>query len=480
MSFEELKEEFIKIKKEELDYIKKILEIRSKRLLSEYERLEIYRTIIKYQNKLDELVKEIFLEFRNDKKSKLYQKDNSEVIIEIDLDKKIIGLLSNYSDYSKEKTLKSLGINQENYKYEFTIHNIYYKYHELINLENIHLILGNQPFMDKHFYCYTGSISVDNAYDTDNVYNEVGYYAQYKNLFYNIKLIYGETQESLEKKKIEFEKDSAILNKKKYVNSYEVIKVFREELLNSENKSVNECVNKTKRRIIKLNYIRSPEYKEKELLNKINRLYKQVKGTMIKEEILYSGKFLKLFKETYELPNKKIVEKEKIERNKGKKAVIVVAITEDKFIITFQNRIKDKILAEFPSGYIEDNETILEAANRELKEETGYISDNLFILDKAYPTPGLDDNSYIYIVLANNCKKVEEVKEIGTELVKYGLFTIEELEYLINNNIMNGAMNKLAYYNLMSRICNKRDLYKPKEDIEFIKQNNKIKFMHYK
>ena len=480
MNFEILKEKFMKIKKEELDYIKNILEIRSKRLLSEYERLEIYRTIIKYQNKLDELVKEIFLDFRNNKTSKLYQKDKSEVIIEIDLDKKIIGLLSNYSDYSKEKTLKSLGINQENYKYEFTIHNIYYKYHELINLENIHLILGNQPFMDKHFYCYTGNISIDNVYDTDDDYNEVGYYAQYKNLFYNIKLIYGETQESLEKKQIEFEKNSAILNEKKYVNSYEVINVFREELLNSENKSVNECVNKTKRRIIKLNYIRSPEYKEKELLNKINKLYKQVKGTMIKEEILYSGKFLKLFKETYELPNKKIVEKEKIERNKGKKAVIVIAVTEDKFIITFQNRVKDKILAEFPSGYIEENETILEAANRELKEETGYISDDLFILDEAYPTPGLDDNSYIYIVLANNSKKEEEVKEIGTELVKYGLFTIEELEYLINNNIMNGAMNKLAYYNLMSRICNKRDLYKPREDIEFIKQNNKIKFMHYK
>ena len=51
MNFEILKEKFIKLKKEELDYIKNILEIRSKRLLSEYERLEIYRTIIKYQNK---------------------------------------------------------------------------------------------------------------------------------------------------------------------------------------------------------------------------------------------------------------------------------------------------------------------------------------------------------------------------------------------------------------------------------------------
>ena len=204
MSFEELKEEFIKIKKEEFDYIKKILEIRKKRLLSEYERLEIYRTIIKYQKKLDELVKEIFLYYRDNKKSKLYQKDNSEVIIEIDLDKKIIELLSNYSDYSKEKTLEILGINQENYKYQFTIHNILYKYHVLIDLENIHLILGNQPFMDKPFYCYSESFSIDNEYDTTNFYDKVGYYAQYANLFYNIKLIYEKKQESLKKKKIEF------------------------------------------------------------------------------------------------------------------------------------------------------------------------------------------------------------------------------------------------------------------------------------
>ena len=33
-------------------------------------------------------------------------------------------------------------------------------------------------------------------------------------------------------------------------------------------------------------------------------------------------------------------------------------------------------------------------------------------------------------------------------------FSKEELEYLINNNIMNGCMNKLAYYNLVQK-CKK-------------------------
>lgn len=44
----------------------------------------------------------------------------------------------------------------------------------------------------------------------------------------------------------------------------------------------------------------------------------------------------------------------------------------------------------------------------------------------------------------------------GTELIDYGLFSEKELEYLINKNIINGAMNKLAYYNLINNVddCN--------------------------
>lgn len=148
--------------------------------------------------------------------------------------------------------------------------------------------------------------------------------------------------------------------------------------------------------------------------------------------------------------------KEKIIKNAGKDSVIVIAITQDKeYIITIQNRINDKLIAEFPSGYIENNEDPIEAAKRELKEETGYISDDLFLVDEAYTSPGTD-NSKTYIVIANNCIKTNEKNITGTELIDYGLFSEKELEYLINKNIINGAMNKLAYYNLINNVddCN--------------------------
>ena len=76
-----------------------------------------------------------------------------------------------------------------------------------------------------------------------------------------------------------------------------------------------------------------------------------------------------------------------------------MTITKEKeFIITIQNRINNKLIAEFPSGYIEDNEDPVDSAKRELKEETGYLSDDLFIVDEAYTSPGID-NSKTYIVM---------------------------------------------------------------------------------
>ena len=74
-----------------------------------------------------------------------------------------------------------------------------------------------------------------------------------------------------------------------------------------------------------------------------------------------------MLRETYKLPNGKVVNKEKIVKNNGKDSVIVIAINQDKeYIITFQNRIKDKLIAEFPAGYIEDGEDVIDDAKREL------------------------------------------------------------------------------------------------------------------
>ena len=257
------------------------------------------------------------------------------------------------------------------------------------------------------------------------------------------------------KKEVEnFEKNKVIIRNKKYVDIDEAKRICREELLNFNNKSIEDLVNEINRRIEEYNYVHSPEYKEKLLLDRINELYYKVKGKYINKEVLYTGKFLEIIKEVYDLPNGKRVEKEKIIKNKGKNSVIIIPQVHSNnihpdYILAFQTRVNNKVLAEFPSGYIEDNEDIANASKRELLEETGYTSTDITILDCAYTSPGID-NSRTYIVLADNCKKVGSPTGKGTELLNFGIFTRNELDYLVNANIMNGAMNKLAYYKLVT------------------------------
>lgn len=276
-------------------------------------------------------------------------------------------------------------------------------------------------------------------------YIEAIYYSPYK-WSYSIRISKKEMKS--------FEENKIIIKNKKYVDIDEAKKICREELENSNNKSEEDLVNRINIRIEKYNFIHSPKYREKLLLDRINELYSKVNGMYINGEILYNGKFLEMIKETYKLPNNKVVEKEKIVKNKGKNSVIIIPQVysnniHNDYILTFQSRINNQVLAEFPAGYIEENETPLEAAKRELLEETGYTSNNMVVLDEAYTSPGID-NSKTYIVLAENCKKMDNPTGKGTELVNYGIFTRHELDYLVDSNIMNGAMNKLAYCKLVT------------------------------
>lgn len=438
MNYEYLKKEFIKLKKEELIYIDNISKVSSNKILPEYEKLEFYRGLNNYITKLDDLI---------DKLGKAATEDDTlkgnfeNLFIEFDLDKNYLSSLK----YNRDYVLACLGINIDTLKFKISLYNLAENHRNI----DLHLILNNQELIEKPIYIL--------KYYYDSTEDGMPFLEPIFGVYKNID---NEYEVTIPEKVIkDFEDNNIIIHSTEHLSFLCVKNIFIKELLNKKNKTLNDCIIKTQKRVNELNYINSPEYKEKLLLDKINNLYKAVKGKFIKKELLYSGNFLSVLRETYKLPNKKIVKKEKVIKNDGKNSVIVIAITKDrKYIITFQNRIKDTTIAEFPAGYIENNEEPIEAAKRELLEETGYITDDLFIVDEAYTSPGID-NSITYIVIANNCSKTNKKSSNGTELVNYGLFTEFELNYLIIKNIMNGAMNKLAYYNLINNTINFNTTY---------------------
>ena len=435
MDIEKLKKEFIKLKSEELEYLDNIAKLGYQKTFSQEEKLNIYRKLKFYENenaRFYKLLSDILYESK--------EKNMDKVFIEIKLKDDFFNKVSDIFNRHRYLILRRYNINLETNSYILTIKDIIDERYTKYRYEDFDYLFNNQELFEKPIYIFT---YYDDHSDEYFLFDfTTGIYSDF---------VYGDRKEISVKEMENFEKGKIIMRVTSCVDELEVRTIFREELLNENNKTLEDCANSTIIRVNKLNYLRSPEYKEKMLLEKITNLYEKVKGKLTKEEILYSGDFINLIKEIYSLPNNKTITREKIVKNGGKDSVIIVATDSNgNYILTFQTRINDKIIAEFPSGYIENGEDVIETAKRELKEETGYVSDNVTLLDESYYSVGID-NSVCCIVRMKNCVKAFNVNP--NENLTYGIFTEEELKYLLNNNIMCGSLNKLAYYSLQNNGC---------------------------
>ena len=441
MDIEKLKKEFIKLKSGELEYLDNIAKLGYQKTFSQEEKLNIYRKLKFYENenaRFYKLLSDILYESK--------EKNMDKVLIEIKLKDDFFNNVSDIFNRHRYLILRRYNINLENNSYILTVKDIIDGNYTKYRYSDFDYLFNKQELFEKPIYIF---LYYDDHSDECLLPSDWNLFDYSTGIY--IDFVYGDKKEISIKKMENFEKGKIIMRITPYVDELEVRTIFREELLNENNKTLEDCANSAMIRVNKLNYLRSSEYKEKMLLEKITNIYEKVKGKLTKEEILYSGDFINLIKEVYSLSNNKTITREKIVKNGGKDSVIIVATDSNgNYILTFQTRINDKIIAEFPSGYIEDGEDVIEPAKRELKEETGYVSDNVTILDNSYYSVGID-NSICYVVRIKNSIKAFNVN--SNENLTYGIFTEEELKYLLNNNIMCDTINKLAYYSLQNNGC---------------------------
>ena len=126
-------------------------------------------------------------------------------------------------------------------------------------------------------------------------------------------------------------------------------------------------------------------------------------------------------------------------------AVMIAPMIGNEFLVTIEPRVftEKGVAVSFPAGYIEQGEEPIDAAKRELREETGCISDKFIHLDSFYQDEGVS-SAYNHTFLALNVKKEYEQNLDENEIIKYMTFTYDELLEIEKMGYLSGSNTKLT------------------------------------
>lgn len=137
-----------------------------------------------------------------------------------------------------------------------------------------------------------------------------------------------------------------------------------------------------------------------------------------------------------------------IKKEDGVSGVAILPVKNNRFglIKIYRHAVSD-FCWEVPRGFVDKNENAIQAALRELKEETGLICtyESLKSLGYIYPEPGVISAKIKLFAVSVIDNKISEAQgELGH--LSFDWHTQEEIEELIDKNKMNDATSQILYF----------------------------------
>jgi ADP-ribose pyrophosphatase len=127
--------------------------------------------------------------------------------------------------------------------------------------------------------------------------------------------------------------------------------------------------------------------------------------------------------------------------------VIVLPLFKDRSLLMVDNYRHGvgRDLLELPGGFIADNEAALDAARRELIEETGYTCNNLKVVNWFYTWPGRTGQKN-FVVLGNGLKKHSGKNLDDFEFIKVWKLSENKIIRELKNGRIKSALTIAALF----------------------------------
>jgi 8-oxo-dGTP pyrophosphatase MutT (NUDIX family) len=127
--------------------------------------------------------------------------------------------------------------------------------------------------------------------------------------------------------------------------------------------------------------------------------------------------------------------------------VNVVALTTDhEMILVKQWRHGTRrVEVECPAGLVDEGESPLEAATRELREETGYVAQHMELIGAVAANPAYQDNT-CYTLLATGCQRRAPQDLDEGEDIEVVLLAPSEVQQLLAQGAMRNGMGICALF----------------------------------
>lgn len=147
---------------------------------------------------------------------------------------------------------------------------------------------------------------------------------------------------------------------------------------------------------------------------------------------VFSSRFVNVYTDRVELPNGKILDDYTVVE---KPSIVMMVATDTNNNIIILREYKHgagEVLYTLPAGHKEDNELTINAARRELTEETGYTGGVFSDIGVLHDYPSKDIHK-VFVVRAKELALTTNIHHEQTEAIRWMALPIEQLKAQISN-----------------------------------------------